>query len=299
MGSIRPLPWPSIDQRPLLGANGTEAMQVLLSRGTDGLVDYLKVGPFMGREAIAALSQDCPLMLHLDDTLSGHGELPPQATQGILDWIELTGTPWTSEHIGFNVAEATLREALTPLPAERALSRELALCNIVRNARALARQLPVPIILENVPLFPNRAHLNITEPEFISEVIAQVDCGFLLDLAHAQATAQLLGCEPQEYLMQLPLERVVELHLGGPRHLRELSPERQVWINDNARSVSGILHVDGDTLIDVHEALREVDYDLFAWVLGQVRPQAVSLEYYREVDPLRLQLERLGEMLVR
>jgi uncharacterized protein (UPF0276 family) len=171
--------------------------------------------------------------------------------------------------------------------------------NIVRNGRALAAQLTVPLLLENVPLFPNRSHLNITEPAFISQVVAQTDCGLLLDLAHTRSSAYLLGLEPRDYLAQLPLERVVELHLSGPRPLSELSAKRQAWIYENAGSVSGILHVDGDTLIDVHETMREADYELLAWVLEKARPKAISLEYFREADPLKHQLERIGKLIGR
>jgi uncharacterized protein (UPF0276 family) len=291
--------WPHLDARPLLGANGTEAMGSLLSRGLPHLVDYLKVGPFMGREAIAALATRYPLMLHLDDTLSGWAALSQETLQAILDLVELSGTPWTSEHIGFNVAGVRLGAALSPWPAAQALSWAQARDNIVRNARMLAERLPVPLILENVPLFPNWAHLHIAEPEFIREVIERVDCGLLLDLAHARVTATLLGCDPTAYLQRLPLDRVVELHLSGPRPIKELSARRQTWFWENAHSVADRLPVDGETLVDVHETLREEDYALLAWTLDHARPKAVTIEYYFDADLLEAQLVRLGAMLGR
>ena len=105
---LSPTPWPVCDGRPLLGANGTEAMQELLPRGGAALVDYFKVGPFMGRAALEALALHYPLLLHLDDTLSGHTPLPEANVVSILDLVQLTGTPWASEHIGFGVADVDL-----------------------------------------------------------------------------------------------------------------------------------------------------------------------------------------------
>ncbi|MBN1401442.1 MAG: DUF692 family protein [Anaerolineae bacterium] len=291
--------WPRFEGRPLLGANGTEAMRSLLSRGLDHLVDYLKVGPFMGREAIAALAARYPLMLHLDDTLSGWAPLSQEAMRAILDLVALSGTPWASEHIGFNVAGVRLGAALSPWPAAQTLLWTQARDNIVRNAEMLAKALPVPLILENVPLFPNWAHLHIAEPEFIWEVTERVGCGLLLDLAHARVTATVLGCDPRAYLQRLPLDRVVELHLSGPRPVKELSERRRSWIRENADTVADRLHVDGETLVDVHETLREEDYALLDWTLARAKPEAVTLEYYFDADLLQTQLLRLATMLGR
>ncbi len=113
-----PHSWPSFGSRPLLGANGTEAMQALLPDGA-ALVDYLKVGPFMGEQTITALAADYPLMLHLDDTLSGHNLPSADTVQRLTRWIELTGAPWTSEHIGFSVADVDLDSALITQPSQR------------------------------------------------------------------------------------------------------------------------------------------------------------------------------------
>ncbi|MCD6518327.1 MAG: DUF692 family protein [Anaerolineae bacterium] len=299
MQQISPHPWPTIEGRPLLGANGTSAMQALLAEGKAHLVDYLKVGPFMGREAIAKLAPHYPLMLHLDDTLSGHEPLPQEAVERILDLVQLTGTPWTSTHIGFSVADVTLNEALITQAASKLLSREQALENIVRNARALAEALPVPLLLENIPLFPNLAHLHVCEPDFIATVIAETGCGFLLDLAHARVSADVLGYEVHDYLQRLPLAKVVEIHLSGPRPLCKLDERRQKLVRENAQSIAHLLPFGEENLVDAHEPLQEEDYALLSWALERTQPRAISLEYFRQPGPLEEQLRRLGRMLGR
>lgn len=296
---ITAIPWPEIDGRPLLGTNGTEAMQALLQEGQDGLVDYLKVGPFMGQAAIVALRPLYPLLLHLDDTLSGR-QLPDEGMVGrICGWVDLCATPWASEHIGFSVPDTTLDGALVTQPAGALLTREETQANIIRNARALAAQLPVPLLLENLPLFPNLAHLHICEPDFVAQVIEETGCGLLLDLAHAQVSADVLGYEIHDYLSRLPLHRTVEIHLSGPRRLCELEERRYNLVRGNAASIAHLLAFHEDNLVDAHAPLLERDYALLEWALARTQPRAISLEYYREPEPLREQLVRLGGMIGR
>ena len=279
---------------PLLGANGTEAMSILIAEGDAGLVDYLKVGPFMGREAIARLAPEYPLLLHLDDSLSGFEPLPDRKVAGILDLVRVSGTPWASEHIGFGVAGVSLDGALITQPASAALSHDQALENIIRTARALSERLPVPLLLENIPLFPNLAHLHVCEPAFIAQVLDDTGCALLLDLAHARASADVLRYEIHDYLKRLPLERAVELHISGPRPLAELDERRKRLVRENAASIAHLLPFGDHNLVDGHEVMVEDDYDLLDWVLRRTDPKAISLEYFREPGPLREQLVRLS-----
>jgi uncharacterized protein (UPF0276 family) len=50
-------------------------------------------------------------------------------------------------------------------------------------------------------------------------------------------------------------------------------------------------------LVDVHEPLRETDYELLESVLDRTQPQVITLEYTREQNALRQQLLRLRDML--
>ena len=295
---VSPHPWPAFPKgRPLLGANGTEALQALLAAGETVPVDYLKVGPFQGEAEIVRLSAGYPLMLHLDDTLSGAGPLPPETVARLQRWVALTGTPWTSEHIGFSVAQADLDSALITQAASDLLSRQETFAHITANARALAAELPVPLLLENIPLFPNLAHMHVCEPDFVAAALEAAGCDLLLDLAHARVAADVLRWDVHDYLAALPLDRVVEIHLSGPRSLHELDARRAALVRENAHSVAHIVAFGDANLVDAHEALREADYALLEWALGRCAPRAVSLEYFRDPAALREQLRRLAAII--
>jgi uncharacterized protein (UPF0276 family) len=95
----------------------------------------------------------------------------------------------------------------------------------------------------------------------------------LLDLAHAQVAAARLGMRSDDYLTRLPLDRVRQIHVSGPR-------------------------VRGGTLVDAHDALREEDYRLLERVLKTAHPAAVTLEYHgTEATVIAEELARLRTFL--
>ncbi|HEX7022972.1 MAG TPA: DUF692 family protein [Trueperaceae bacterium] len=184
--------------------------------------------------------------------------------------LEQTRAPFLSIHLGFSAAQVAFRDGMqrmSPILAGAEL-----LDHVVRNARELASLLEVPLLLENLDFNPTGAYDHICEPAFIHEAVTRADVFFLLDLAHAQVSASRLGYKLEDYLAALPLDRVRQLHLSGPRDR------------------------DG-TLWDAHEPLREEDYALLHDILKVTEPWSITLEYGKDEEELLGQLERLRAML--
>jgi uncharacterized protein (UPF0276 family) len=154
-----------------------------------------------------------------------------------------------------------------PLPDPERATRRL-----IRHATRLSRSIHVPVLLENTPPLPFEGYDFEARPERITEVIEKTGCGLVLDTGHARLAAETLGLDVCDYVSGLPLDRVVQVHVSGPR-------ER-----------------DG-RLFDAHESLQDVDYALLSDVLETTSPQALTLEYIRERDTLREQLCRLRDLL--
>jgi uncharacterized protein (UPF0276 family) len=236
-------------------------------------VDYLETGgQYVERTAAQFPGQ--ALLLHNSVFNWSLAHPTAMAEQQIvartLGALERTRAPWLSVHLGFSAAEVRFEVHMNALSP--ALPREELLLQICRNARALAEAIPVPLILENLDYCPGGAYEHICEPEFIATVLEQTGAGLLLDLAHAQVSASRMGVPIEAYLEQLPLERVRQLHISGPR-------ERD-----------GVLY-------DAHEVLQENDYALLDWVLRRTEPLALTLEYNREASALREQIRLLRGML--
>ena len=128
--------------------------------------------------------------------------------------VEQLDPPWWSEHIAFTRAGGLEIGHLTPLPFTREAVRTLQK-NIAR-ARAL---IPMPLILENITAMVALPGAEMTEAEFLTEVLLQSDCGLLLDVTNLHTNSMNHGYDPLKFLNQIPLERVVQLHFtGGHQH---------------------------------------------------------------------------------
>jgi uncharacterized protein (UPF0276 family) len=215
---------------------------------------------------------DLPFYFHGGDLIERVGVIPG-ATSRIAAYVRCTGSPWVSMHLAMwlpgTVWLMLRRGWRMPLPDTRRAVRRL-----VRQVKRLTACSRVSVFLENVEPLPFQGYEFEVQPPLIADVLQEADCGFVLDISHARVAASALSLDVRGYLQSLPLERVQQVHVSGPR-LR------------NGR------------LVDVHESLQEVDYELLDFVLARTQPQVVTLEYIRERQALREQLVRLRGMLGR
>ena len=155
-----------------------------------------------------------------------------------------------------------------PLPAPDRMEKRF-----VRKITQLKTALPLPVILENIPVDRVLNNLMESDPEVIRRVLNETGIDMLLDLAHARVAADFRQVPVEEYLVQLPLDRVRQIHLSGVRV------------------------VDGK-LQDAHETLVEEDYRLLSWALTRTKPDVVTLEYFKDdQESLRKMLILLRQLL--
>jgi uncharacterized protein (UPF0276 family) len=124
---------------------------------------------------------------------------------------------WHSDHLGFLEAvgsDGSRRHAGLVLP----LPHSAEAADLV-GARAAAVQAHTgrPFLLENVAttLTGLPADPGWDEARLLAEVCERSGCGLLLDVAALQANAAAGGHDVWAVLERLPLDRVVEVHVGG------------------------------------------------------------------------------------
>jgi hypothetical protein len=230
-------------------------------------VDAVEVGPWFSVEQICAVRQLLPWLpfhFHAADLIE---EESIQLINAILD---CTGSPWVSVHI--SVCEPGEVERIKMGQQVSLPGPEEGATKFIRKVKQLAASLPVPVIIENVEPLEADGCDYWARPEFICHVLDKTGCDILLDTAHAMIAAERFGMDTWNYLLQLPLEKVVQVHVSGPRQI-------------------------GGTLKDVHQSMREVDEILLDSILSRIRPQVVTLEYIHEEATLRDQLARLKALL--
>ena len=199
-----------------------------LIRGEPGLIDVLEIEPqTLWRKRAAGDYVVDTLRLNRLAELPGAriihsvgfpvGSLrspDPAHFRPLLECIELTGACWASEHLNFNRSEdaggsydAGFLLPPCQLPAGA--------CAAAATARQSAVALPLPFLVENGVSYLAPRPGELSDGMFLRHVVEQADCGILLDLHNAWTNARN-GRQPiSEYLAEIPLERVRELHLAG------------------------------------------------------------------------------------
>lgn len=73
-----------------------------------------------------------------------------------------------------------------------------------------------PVAAENYNYYPTGLYEHVCRPDFMARLLEKLDLGLTLDLAHAAISARHLGLDFYQYLDELPLERIVEIHVSKP-----------------------------------------------------------------------------------
>jgi uncharacterized protein (UPF0276 family) len=121
-----------------------------------------------------------------------------------------TRTPWVTDHLCWGSVDGAYSHDLLPLPYTREAVRRT-----VENVRRVAARLEVPFALENVSSYAEFHASEMTEWQFLGEVLERADVGLLLDVNNIYVSSVNHGFDPFTYLEGLPLHRAVQIHIAG------------------------------------------------------------------------------------
>lgn len=124
--------------------------------------------------------------------------------------VKRTHTPWLSDHLCWGSVDGRYTHDLLPMPYTFAAARVTA--ERIRQAQDF---LGVPICVENVSSYAEYHASEMTEWEFLSEVVERADCGILLDVNNIYVSSQNHDFDPYEYLDNIPHNRVGQMHIAG------------------------------------------------------------------------------------
>lgn len=143
-------------------------------------------------------------------SLGGVDELQPHRVHRLLACAEAFGAPLVSEHIAFVRAGGIEAGHLLPVPRTRE-----AVDVLVRNIARLQAELPVPLAVENIAAFLRWPEDELSEAEFLTEVLERTGALLVLDVANVYANAVNRGRDPRRELARLPVERIAYSHVAG------------------------------------------------------------------------------------
>lgn len=174
--------------------------------------------------------------------------------------IARLGSPWHSDHLCFSSAGPLMLHELLPLKH----SRE-SVMRVADRLRAVEDRLGVPMAVENISYYAHPGAPEMPETEFIRQVLETSGCGLLLDVNNVYVNAQNHGFDPRQFLLDLPLERVVQVHVAGH------TPSK--W--------------DPELVIDTHGApVCDPVFDLLELAISRTGPVAVLLERDNDIPDL-------------
>lgn len=190
------------------------------------------------------------------------------------------GAPLVTEHIAFvraggPLTASPLLEAGHLLPVPRTRDALDVLCENVRIAQDA---LPVPLALENIAALIAWPGEELTEGQFLAELVERTGVRLLIDVANLHTNHVNRGEDPAKALSELPVEAIAYVHVAG-------GVERDgVWHDTHA-----------------HPVPRPV-LDVLADLASRVSPPGVLLERDDDFPPaeeLEAELEVIRETVIR
>ncbi|NUR27879.1 MAG: DUF692 family protein, partial [Catenulispora sp.] len=124
--------------------------------------------------------------------LGGAEPVPADRIEHFAQAVAATGAPVASEHIAFVRAGGLEAGHLLPLPR----SRE-AVAAVVANARRVQEQIAVPLALEPIAALVEWPDDELTEAQFLTEILDATGALLLLDIANVYANALNRGDPPE------------------------------------------------------------------------------------------------------
>jgi uncharacterized protein len=157
------------------------------------------------------IAEGRPVIPHGIRLSLGGAEPPDRARLDHLAALaERVNAPFVSEHIAFARAHGVEAGHVLPVPRTGE-----ALEIITENVAAAQERLPVPLALEHVAALVQWPDPEMSETQFIRELLERTGAMLLLDLSNLYANAYNHGSDPIAALDELPLERIAYVHVGG------------------------------------------------------------------------------------
>lgn len=202
-----------------------------------------------------AVRQNYPLSIHgVAASLGSESDLNLEHLRRLKRLVDRYQPESFSEHLAWSNHAGVYYNDLLPLTYT--LER---LQRVVDHIDRLQSFLGRRILLENPSTYVSFKGSDMSETEFITQVVKRSGCGLLLDVNNIYVSCVNQGWTPESYLRDLPLDAVGEVHLAG--YTEEIDAQG------------------GRILIDSHSTpVADAVWLLYRRVLEQVGPKPTLLE---------------------
>lgn len=117
---------------------------------------------------------------------------------------------WISDHLCWTGVQGHNVHDLLPIPYTRQ-----AINHIVSRIQQIQDFLGRPLLIENVSSYLTYKHSEMSEWNFILEIVKQAGCYILLDVNNVYVSSVNHQFNPLDYIKAMPADRVAQIHLAG------------------------------------------------------------------------------------
>ncbi|MGD1920832.1 MAG: DUF692 domain-containing protein [Pleurocapsa sp.] len=209
---------------------------------------YLRANHYLQQE-LDLLNASFPLVPHFINLSLGSAEgIDSDYLNRVAKLVNQLNPPWWSEHLSFTQAGGIDIGHLSPLPHTKEAADV-----VCRNIAQVQSQIDAPLILENITYMVNIPGGEMSEAQFIYEICDRTNCGLLLDITNLHINSINHSYNIAEFLAQLPLERIVQLHFVGGHWHNDILIDSHSTVTPDAvwelmQEVTSLTEVDGVVL---------------------------------------------------
>ncbi|MES9824548.1 MAG: DUF692 domain-containing protein [Candidatus Thiodiazotropha endolucinida] len=181
--------------------------------------------------------------------------------------IERVEPEWFSDHLCWTGVNKLNLHDLLPLPYT-----EEALDHVVERITRVQDYLGRQMLLENVSSYISYSESQLSEWEFLREVVERADCLVLLDINNIYVSAYNHNFDPSDFVRAMPSERIYQIHLAG--HTQE-----------------------ENLIIDTHDhPIADPVYELYAEAIQRFGRVSTMIERDDNIPPLANLLQELDRV---
>jgi uncharacterized protein len=176
--------------------------------------DFMAHGPL--RDDLELIASHYPISLHSVGLSLGSASPPERHHLQQLHELVIRFEPeLVSDHLSWSAGEGAHLPDLLAMPYT-----EEALRAVIRNVHCVQEVLNRALLLENPSTYVDSSiTADLSEAEFLAEVILRTGCGVLLDVNNLYVSARNRGVDParelDEFLNTVPEKSFGEIHLTG------------------------------------------------------------------------------------
>ena len=168
-----------------------------------------------------------------------------------------------SEHLCWNTVPDNVKgnrmaiNDLLPFPYT-----QQALSNVTRRVEQVQEELGRQLVVENLSSYLSFTHSEMSEGEFLAELVARTGCGILFDVENLYVNARNLGVDAEAFISAIPADAVQEYHLAG-------------------------FSVRDGCLVDTHDhQVHDEVWKLYEYALGHIGPRPTLIEWDSHIPAL-------------